>query len=54
MDQVCLRVFLESACLLFHGNIGKSTVLRLISRIYDPVEGEIFIDGRNIRSLKVG
>jgi ABC-type multidrug transport system fused ATPase/permease subunit len=44
---------LGSACLLFHGNIGKSTVLRLISRIYDPVEGEIFIDGRNIRSLKV-
>jgi ABC-type proline/glycine betaine transport system ATPase subunit len=34
-------------------NVGKSTVLRLIARIHDPEEGDIFIDGRNIRNLKV-
>ncbi|EPQ61192.1 P-loop containing nucleoside triphosphate hydrolase protein [Gloeophyllum trabeum ATCC 11539] len=30
---------------------GKSTILKLISRIYDPVEGEILIDGRDIKTL---
>lgn len=54
MDQVCLfgDTLLHHRLVNFT-KIGKSTVLRLISRIYDPVEGEILIDGRNIRSLKV-
>lgn len=33
--------------------IGKSTILKLIARIYDPSEGEILIDGRNIRTLRL-
>lgn len=32
---------------------GKSTILKLITRLYDPTEGEILIDGRDIRSLKL-
>ncbi|EJD55702.1 P-loop containing nucleoside triphosphate hydrolase protein [Auricularia subglabra TFB-10046 SS5] len=36
----------------FNGS-GKSTILKLISRIYDPSEGEILIDGRDIRSLRL-
>ncbi|KIY45697.1 P-loop containing nucleoside triphosphate hydrolase protein [Fistulina hepatica ATCC 64428] len=32
---------------------GKSTILKLICRLYDPTEGEIFIDGREIRTLKL-
>lgn len=32
---------------------GKSTILKLITRIYDPTEGEILIDGRDIRLLKL-
>jgi ABC-type sugar transport system ATPase subunit len=39
--------------LFTYENVGKSTILRLIARIHDPEEGDIFIDGRNIRSLKV-
>lgn len=30
---------------------GKSTVMKLISRFYDPKEGTIFIDGQNIRHV---
>lgn len=32
---------------------GKSTVLKLIARLYDPTEGEIFIDGREIRQVRL-
>jgi ATP-binding cassette, subfamily B (MDR/TAP), member 1 len=32
---------------------GKSTVLQLLERFYDPVEGDVFLDGHNIRSLNV-
>jgi ATP-binding cassette subfamily B (MDR/TAP) protein 1 len=32
---------------------GKSTIASLITRFYDPQEGEIMLDGRDIRSLNV-
>lgn len=32
---------------------GKSTILNLISRFYDPSEGEILIDGINIKDIKL-
>lgn len=31
---------------------GKSTITKLLLRFYDPQEGEIFIDGINIRQLR--
>ncbi|KIY65074.1 P-loop containing nucleoside triphosphate hydrolase protein [Cylindrobasidium torrendii FP15055 ss-10] len=32
---------------------GKSTILKLIARIYDPLEGTILIDGKDIKTLKL-
>jgi len=32
---------------------GKSTIIQLLERFYDPVEGDIFLDGENIKSLNV-
>lgn len=32
---------------------GKSTILKLIVRLYDVTDGEILIDGHNIRTLKL-
>ncbi|XP_030350574.1 ATP-binding cassette sub-family B member 5 isoform X2 [Strigops habroptila] len=32
---------------------GKSTTIQLLQRFYDPVEGEITLDGRDIRTLNV-
>ncbi|MGA3067035.1 MAG: ABC transporter ATP-binding protein [Tepidisphaeraceae bacterium] len=31
---------------------GKSTVLNLLLRFYDPAEGQVLLDGRDIRSVK--
>ncbi len=32
---------------------GKSTILKLIARLYDPLEGVILIDGLDIKTLKL-
>ncbi len=32
---------------------GKSTLTDLIPRFYDPVEGEVLLDGENIKNLKI-
>ncbi len=32
---------------------GKSTILKLVTRIYDPDEGQILLGGHDIRALKL-
>lgn len=32
---------------------GKTTLLKMVNRLYDPTSGQIYIDGQNIRQLKV-
>lgn len=33
--------------------VGKTTLLHLLPRFYDATEGEVMIDGRNVKSIKV-
>ncbi len=32
---------------------GKSTIIQLIERFYDPEEGQVLIDGRDLRTLNL-
>ena len=36
-----------------HSGAGKSTIINLLPRFYDPQEGKIFIDGQDIHNIKL-
>ena len=41
----------STAALVGHSGAGKSTIINLLPRFYDPGIGEIFIDGQNINKV---
>lgn len=43
----------ESVALVGHSGSGKSTIANLITRFYDVREGEILIDGINIKNIQL-
>ena len=43
----------ERLALVGYTGAGKSTIIKLISRFYDPTKGEIKIDGFNLKDLKI-
>ena len=43
----------STAALVGHSGAGKSTIINLLPRFYDPNKGEIYIDGQNIRNVKL-
>ncbi len=43
----------ERLALVGYTGAGKSTFVKLLSRFYDPIEGEIKIDGFNLKNLKI-
>ena len=53
-DDFCLRVPSGKTVALVGGSgSGKSTVLALLQRFYDPVAGEILLDGVPINNVQV-
>ncbi|HOJ92729.1 MAG TPA: ABC transporter ATP-binding protein [Dictyoglomaceae bacterium] len=43
----------EKIALVGHTGAGKTTIINLLCRFYDPQEGEILIDGVNIKNIKL-
>lgn len=43
----------NSIALVGHNGAGKSTIIKLIFRLYDPTQGAIFVNGRDIREYKL-
>ncbi len=43
----------QSLALIGTTGSGKSTIANLLMRMYDPTDGEIFIDSRNIKEYKI-
>lgn len=43
----------QAIALVGHTGSGKSTIINLICRFYDPIEGRVLIDGHNIRDVKL-
>ena len=43
----------EMIGLVGHSGAGKSTLINLVTRFYDPNEGEVFIDGHDSRDIEL-
>ncbi|XP_072949349.1 ATP-dependent translocase ABCB1 [Epargyreus clarus] len=43
----------QSVALVGHSGCGKSTIIQLISRYYDVIDGSVSIDGNDVRELSV-
>jgi ATP-binding cassette subfamily B protein len=43
----------EKTALVGHNGAGKTTLIRLLTRVYDPTEGEILINGINLKDIKM-
>ncbi|KAI0329169.1 P-loop containing nucleoside triphosphate hydrolase protein [Cubamyces sp. BRFM 1775] len=54
LKDVSFSLLSGQLCVIVGANgSGKSTILKLIVRLYDPEEGQIFLGGRDIRTLKL-
>ena len=43
----------ESVALVGHNGAGKSTIIKLLFRLYDPDSGEILVNNRNIKEYQL-
>uniref|UniRef100_A0A8C4I6J3 ATP-binding cassette, sub-family B (MDR/TAP), member 4 n=1 Tax=Dicentrarchus labrax TaxID=13489 RepID=A0A8C4I6J3_DICLA len=54
LNNLCLSVKSgQTIALVGSSGCGKSTTIQLLQRFYDPLEGSVFIDRHDIRSLNI-
>ncbi len=55
LDSISFRVDSgERIALVGENGAGKTTIVKLLSRLYDPTEGSILLDGIDLRDYNVG
>ncbi|KAI0668740.1 P-loop containing nucleoside triphosphate hydrolase protein [Trametes maxima] len=54
LRDVSFKILAGQLCVIVGANgSGKSTILKLVARMYDPEEGEILLDGHDVRTLRL-
>ncbi|KXN84813.1 Putative multidrug export ATP-binding/permease protein YgaD [Leucoagaricus sp. SymC.cos] len=54
LRSVSFKIEKGQLCVMVGANgSGKSTILKLIARLHDPTQGEILVDGRDIRHIRL-
>ena len=43
----------QSAALVGSSGCGKSTTVQLLQRFYDPLDGQVCVDGRDVTTLNI-
>jgi ATP-binding cassette subfamily B (MDR/TAP) protein 1 len=51
LNKISIDFNVNSTALVGESGCGKSTILQLIMRFYDPIEGRILLDGNDIRDI---
>lgn len=51
LDNISISFDLNNTALVGESGCGKSTILQLIMRFYDPLEGRVLLDGVDLRDL---
>ncbi|PPQ70892.1 hypothetical protein CVT24_000560 [Panaeolus cyanescens] len=55
LHNVSFKIEKGQLCVIVGNNgSGKSTILKLIARLYDPCEGQILVDGIDISTIRLG
>lgn len=54
LRDVSFKLSAGQLCVIVGANgSGKSTILKLVARLYDAEEGQILLDGHDIRTLRL-
>ncbi|KAH8799497.1 P-loop containing nucleoside triphosphate hydrolase protein [Flagelloscypha sp. PMI_526] len=54
LDGVSFKIGKGELCVIVGSNgSGKSTILKLIARVYDPTSGQILINGQDLKTLRM-
>lgn len=51
LENLSFKIEGQRIALVGHSGSGKSTIIQLLMRFYDPEEGQILINGRDIKEF---